>query len=81
MGGWGVQECRREAGDAAALPLRRGPLAHGSRQLTAQLQIMHVLPVYFSVYPCFPYVLWLFRDRVLFWWRTARRARRDVTDR
>ena len=30
MGGWGVQECRREAGDAAALPLRREPLAHGS---------------------------------------------------
>ena len=42
-GGWGVQECRREAGDAAALSLRRGPLAHGSST---------DICMYFSMYLC-----------------------------
>jgi len=38
-----VQECRREAGDAAALSLGRGPLAHGSST---------DICMYFSKYLC-----------------------------
>ena len=53
---WGGGECRREAGDAAALPLRREPLAHGSStDYACTSQCIYV-----------PFVLWLFRDRVLF---------------